>query len=173
MALDCDGDGVDNGDEVDPDGDGTPGPNGTDPSDPCDYNPAGQDVSTVDPTWNALDCDGDGLTNGEEVLNGSDPLNACSPKPCDEFDIPEAFSPDGDGVNETFIIKGVDNFPGNTLIIFNRWGNEVYNVTDYDNMWSGTSTSKLNVAGDKLPTGTYYYIFDTKTEQYGVLKGYV
>ena len=173
LALDCDGDGVPNGGEVDPDGDGTPGPNGTDPSDPCDYDVTVQNPGTVTSNWNDLDCDGDGLTNGEEVLNGSDPLNACSPKPCDEFDIPEAFSPDGDGVNETFIIKGVENFPGNTLIIFNRWGNEVYNVTDYDNMWSGTSTSKLNVGGDKLPTGTYYYIFDTKTEQYGVLKGYV
>jgi len=173
LALDCDGDGVTNGGEVDPDGDGTPGPNGTNPSDPCDYNPAGQDVSSVDSTWNALDCDGDGLTNGEEVLNGSDPLNACSPKPCDEFDIPEAFSPDGDGVNETFIIKGIENFPGNNLIIFNRWGNEVFNVTEYDNSWAGTSTSNLNIGGDQLPTGTYYYIFDTKTEQYGVLKGYV
>ena len=173
LTLDCDGDGVPNGEEVDPDNDGTPGPNGTDPSDPCDYDVAIQSPGTVTPTWNALDCDDDGIINGEEILNGSDPLNPCSPKSCDEFDIPEAFSPDGDGVNETFIIKGVENFPGNALIIFNRWGNEVYNVTEYDNSWSGTSTSKLNVGGDKLPTGTYYYIFDTKTEQYGVLKGYV
>ena len=173
LLLDCDGDGVTNGDEVDPDGDGTAGPNGTNPTDPCDYIAVDQNVSIVDSVWLALDCDNDGLTNGEEVTNGSDPLNPCSPKSCDEFDIPEAFSPDGDGVNETFIIKGVENFSGNTLIIFNRWGNEVFNVTEYDNSWSGISTSNLNIGGDQLPTGTYYYIFDTKTEKYGVLKGYV
>src|SRR3989338_6067959 len=74
LTLDCDGDGVPNGEEVDPDNDGTPGPNGTDPSDPCDYDVAIQSPGTVTPTWNALDCDDDGIINGEEILNGSDPL---------------------------------------------------------------------------------------------------
>ncbi len=64
------------------------------------------------------------------------------------------FSPNDDGINDKFIISGIDNptLKGNTLVIFNRWGNEVYRRTDYDNSWGGTWGNQ------KLPDGTYYYI---------------
>jgi gliding motility-associated-like protein len=87
LDADCDGDGVTNGDEVDPDGDGTPGPNGTDPNDPCSFNLADQDLATVSQAWLDADCDGDGVTNEEEVdpdgdgtqgPNGTDPSDPCS-----------------------------------------------------------------------------------------------
>ena len=46
-------------------------------------------------------------------------------------------------------------------------------MSPYDNSWNGTSQSNLNVGGEELPTGTYYYIFDTKTEKLGVIKGFI
>ncbi|MFD2589735.1 gliding motility-associated C-terminal domain-containing protein, partial [Aquimarina hainanensis] len=69
---DCDGDGVINGVEVDPDGDGVAGPENTNPFDGCDYNADDQDISIVSDEWNALDCDEDGVTNEDEVTNGTD-----------------------------------------------------------------------------------------------------
>jgi hypothetical protein len=86
LSLDCDGDGVTNGDEIDPDGDGIAGPNGTSPTDSCSLNFADQSVAPSQ-SWLAADCDGDGVTNGYEVdpdgdsiagPNGTDPTNPCS-----------------------------------------------------------------------------------------------
>ncbi|MDP4955684.1 MAG: gliding motility-associated C-terminal domain-containing protein, partial [Crocinitomicaceae bacterium] len=188
--LDCDNDGLTNGQEAgagtdpnnpDTDGDGVIDGDefndGTNPIDPCDYILSSQTV-TPSPEWAALDCDNDGLTNGEESGNGSDPTDPCDPfvsgSNCSvEIIVPEAFSPDGDGTNETFIIEGLQYFDDNEIIIFNRWGSEVFRMSPYDNSWDGTSQSALNVGGDALPTGTYFYILDTKTEKYGVIKGYI
>ena len=183
-TLDCDNDGLTNDEEItegtdpfdpDTDGDGvTDGDevaDGTDPNDPCNLIIASQTV-TPDASWNSADCDGDGVTNGEEVANGNDPFNPCDPNPCD-FEIPQAFTPDGDGVNDMFVITGIEQFPTNELIIYNRWGNIVYQATDYQNNWDGISISNFNFAGEALPSGTYYYLFDTKTEEYKTLKGFI
>jgi gliding motility-associated-like protein len=176
VTVDTDGDGLTDCEETtgvdDP---GTPlTPTGTtDPTNPCD--PIG-----IDDT----DTDGDGLTDCEETTGVDDPstpavptgtsnpTDPCSPRPC-VIDIPEAFTPDGDGTNDAFVIKGIDQFPDNTITIFNRWGNQVFYTEKYDNTWEGISTSELNIGGDELPTGTYFYIFDTGTSEYGVVKGYV
>ena len=79
-TADCDGDGTPNGEEVDPDGDGTAGPNGSDPYDPCDdINgiDGNEDLSATSDYANA-DCDGDGVTNAQEELDGTDPTDPCS-----------------------------------------------------------------------------------------------
>uniref|UniRef100_UPI00260B0311 T9SS type B sorting domain-containing protein n=1 Tax=uncultured Polaribacter sp. TaxID=174711 RepID=UPI00260B0311 len=73
------------------------------------------------------------------------------------------FSPNNDGVNDTLIIDCLENYPGSTLEIFNRWGNEVYSATDYKSDWDGTSTGRATISPDeKLPRGTYFYILDLK-----------
>ena len=189
-TLDCDNDGLPNGEEInigtdptnpDTDGDGvldgTEFNDGTNPTNPCEYIYVNQTVQTSQ-EWNILDCDGDGISNGEEESNGTDPNDPCDPfvqgSNCDVIiDIPEAFSPDGDGVNDTFIIQGIEYFNDNQIIIFNRWGSQVFTMSPYDNTWDGTSQNNLNINGDQLPTGTYFYILDTKTDKYGVIKGYI
>jgi|GEM_PF-2933996 len=183
--ADCDNDGSTNGEEVingtdpnnpDTDGDGVIDgqevTDGTNPNDPCSLVVAHQTL-TPSQSWINADCDGDGITNGEEVTNGSDPVNPCDPKKCGDMNVPNAFSPDGDGTNDVWVIKGIENYPNNVLTVYNRWGNIVFAADGYLNTWDGTSNSKLNVGGDVLPTGTYYYVIDTKDEKVGVLKGYV
>ena len=72
--------------------------------------------------------------------------------------IPEAFSPNGDGINDYFHIGNLEAYPKSELWIYNRWGIEVYHAENYLNNWDGTSQSSLNMGGDELPEGTYYYV---------------
>lgn len=76
-----------------------------------------------------------------------------------DLEIFTAVSPNGDGVNDTFIIQGIAQFPNNELSIFNRWGVKVYSKKGYDNSWAGISEGRVTVAEDEqLPVGTYYYV---------------
>jgi gliding motility-associated-like protein len=69
----------------------------------------------------------------------------------------EFITPNGDGKNDFFTIKKVNIFSPNQLTIFNRWGQKVYEQSDYDNTWSG-----LNKNAEQLE-GTYFYIFNYTT----------
>ena len=74
--------------------------------------------------------------------------------------IPEGFSPNGDGVNDRFVIGGLPVGITVHLEIYNRWGHLVYRNPDYQNDWDGTANQGLKAAGGKpdgLPDGTYYY----------------
>jgi gliding motility-associated-like protein len=71
--------------------------------------------------------------------------------------IPEGFSPNGDGKNDVFKIL----HPTTVTVkmdIFNRWGNKVYNSTDYKNDWNGNGNQPMQWLGQPLPDGTYYYV---------------
>ena len=76
--------------------------------------------------------------------------------------IPTIMTPNGDGINDFFMIPCIEtgNFPGNEVIIFNQWGDEIYRAAPYDNNWRGTYN------GEDVPAGTYYYVisFDRNTE---------
>jgi len=78
--------------------------------------------------------------------------------------IPEGFSPNGDAINDTFIIPGLGYlFPNFEMEIFNRWGNKVYTYNNEGRSepiwWDGYSEGRLTVGGNNsLPTGTYYYV---------------
>jgi len=69
--------------------------------------------------------------------------------------VPEGFSPNGDHVNDNFVITytGVEQIH---LEVFNRWGNIVYSNDAYQNDWQGVSTHGVKV-GEELPDGTYFY----------------
>lgn len=79
-----------------------------------------------------------------------------------EVVIYDGVSPDGDGKNDYFFIDNINRFPDNSVTIFNRWGREVYHTTNYDsrgNHFRGYAEGvKTFKNGEKLPTGTYYYI---------------
>jgi gliding motility-associated-like protein len=79
---------------------------------------------------------------------------------CDSMFVPTGFSPDGDGTNDTYVIDGLNKYPGNNIFIYNRWGNLVFKKKDYDNSFNGTSNVAGVYLGKQLPNGTYYYILD-------------
>jgi gliding motility-associated-like protein len=70
--------------------------------------------------------------------------------------IPNAFSPNGDGINDIWTIRYLDSYPGATVQIFDRYGRRIYISTGYNTPWDG----KYN--GSPLPAGVYYYIVDPK-----------
>ena len=76
------------------------------------------------------------------------------------FNMPSGFSPDGDRVNDVLVIDGLDKFPGNNLKIFNRWGNLVYESTNYKSDWNGVSNAGGVLVGQKVLEGTYFYVID-------------
>ncbi|RZT97181.1 gliding motility-associated-like protein [Ancylomarina subtilis] len=78
--------------------------------------------------------------------------------PVDVF-IPNAITPNSDNLNDKFKIVGLEKFPKNSLEIFNRWGNIVYSKHSYDNNWEGFGNVKGQISNDRLPPGTYFYIF--------------
>jgi gliding motility-associated-like protein/uncharacterized repeat protein (TIGR01451 family) len=65
----------------------------------------------------------------------------------------KGFSPNNDGLNDFFVIEGIENFENSTLNIYNRWGSEVLFEKNYKNNWNG------KWLGNDLPDGTYFYIF--------------
>ncbi|WP_176829873.1 PKD-like domain-containing protein [Tenacibaculum sp. MAR_2009_124] len=77
------------------------------------------------------------------------------------FTIYNEFSPDQDGQNDTFTITCIEEYPNNTLEVFNRWGNTVYKKQGYKNEWNGSSEGRSTIAAESgLPAGTYYYVID-------------
>jgi gliding motility-associated-like protein len=72
--------------------------------------------------------------------------------------IPNAFTPNGDGRDDTWQIEFIEQFPDNTVTIFNRWGNQIFSATNYSraNEWRG------DINGQPAPVGTYYYVVVTK-----------
>ncbi len=77
-----------------------------------------------------------------------------------DFYIPEGFSPNGDNINDLFVITGIENFTSNKFVIFNRWGNKVFEANNYQNTWDGKSTLGITIGGDELPVATYFYVLD-------------
>lgn len=80
--------------------------------------------------------------------------------------VPNLFTPNGDGINDVFEIRGLNQYQENELSIVNRWGNEVYHAKGYQNNWTG----------EGLNEGTYYYLLRIKkpgSNDIQVLKGYI
>jgi gliding motility-associated-like protein len=79
--------------------------------------------------------------------------------------IPTLFTPNGDGKNDAFEIRGLHKYAENELVIVNRWGTEVYRQKNYQQNWKG----------DGLNEGTYYYLLrvrKTSSSEWEIFKGY-
>ena len=85
-----------------------------------------------------------------------------------------ALSPDGDGLNDVFIIEGLECYPNNTVQIVNRWGVIVFDAAYYDNVnnvFRGFSDGRSTISrNEKLPTGDYWYILKYEYDLYGRTK---
>lgn len=88
------------------------------------------------------------LTNNEDFAEVF--VNNC-------LQISEGFSPNGDTYNNTFVIPCVEDYPVNSLKIYNRYGTLVYQSENYMNQWDGTSNTGPLHQNKVLPVGTYYY----------------
>ncbi len=88
------------------------------------------------------------------------------------INIPVAISPNGDGLNDIFVIDGLEDHPENELVIFNRWGDIVYRKENYLNDWDGSSNAELQLGKKELPDGAYFYHLQIKDEP-NVIKGSV
>ncbi len=75
---------------------------------------------------------------------------------CCEFGYPNAFTPNADGANDRFNVKTRGNYEQYQLLIFNRWGNEIYRTVDAQKGWDGT------IDQAPAPVGTYFYFFRAK-----------
>lgn len=87
---------------------------------------------------------------------------------CDPLVIYDVFSPNGDGVNDTWIIDGLQDYANNDLQIFNRWGNVVFEANPYNNTWNGESKK-----GELLPSATYYYILKLNDVNKSIYSGHI
>ncbi|MFI5149507.1 MAG: gliding motility-associated C-terminal domain-containing protein [Bacteroidia bacterium] len=71
-----------------------------------------------------------------------------------ELIFPSGITPNGDGVNDVWVIGNINHFPNNVVEIYNRWGELLFQAKDYQNNWNGM------YQGKQLPVGTYYYLID-------------
>lgn len=90
-------------------------------------------------------------------------------EPC-QIIVYNGFTPNGDGLNDNFVIENIENFPINSVSIFNRWGNKVWSTNNYNNstnFWDGKHSN-----GSTLTSGTYFYVIDIDNGK-AIKKGWV
>ncbi|MBK8565583.1 MAG: HYR domain-containing protein [Saprospiraceae bacterium] len=85
----------------------------------------------------------------------------------DECVVTNLISPNGDGANDYLTVSCAPAHLLNTLIVFNEWGDKVYEAAPYNNDWYGT-----NGQGNPLPDGTYFYLFQRDPDA-AIQKGFV
>jgi gliding motility-associated-like protein len=83
--------------------------------------------------------------------------------------LPEGISPNGDGINDLFVISGLQAYPNSTLTIFSRDGIIIFHSKDYRNDWNGL---KSGLHQQIVPSGTYYYLLQPGGSS-RVIKGFV
>lgn len=79
-----------------------------------------------------------------------------------DIEVPEFFTPNNDGHNDMFVIKHLPQvFPTNKLRLFNRWGELIYEMDNYQNDWVGKANAgMMRMGSDYLPDGTYFYVLE-------------
>lgn len=172
LAIDSDGDGLSDGVEL---------TNGTDPlitdtdgdgiADNLDNCPLTSNANQADNDQDGKGdvCDNDDDNDGILDTNDNCPITANANQAdrdhdgkgdvCDlvELNIAQAITPNGDGVNDTWVIYNIENHPGTIVRVFNRWGNEVYYSNNYHNDWDG----HYKDLKEGLPSsGAYMYQID-------------
>jgi gliding motility-associated-like protein len=144
-------------------------------TDACVQQPVDTDGDGI-PDYRDLDSDNDGYLDAEEghddcdndgIADFRDDYDNCG----ERVNAPDTFSPNGDGVNDYFIIQGIEDYEGNEIFIYNRWGGEVFYMKNYDNSWDGKSSHSA-IGSSDLSQGLYFYVVKLKGTN-SVLKGSV
>ncbi len=95
----------------------------------------------------------------------------------DELESLFGFSPDGDGINDFWTINGIENYPDNTVTIYNRWGDIVFKTGGYDNannVFRGEANQLTGLGAGQLPEGTYFFILNLpENHNLRTTRGYV
>lgn len=110
----------------------------------------------------------------EYIVEGTS-MNGCSSTDTIIITIEEDFlvvpyniiTPNGNGKNDTWVIRNIERYPKNKVMILDEWGVEVYEQTGYDNNWQGR-----NSRGEILPDGTYFYVL-TFEDNKKIYKGFI
>jgi len=119
-------------------------------NDPAVKNPVASPSVTTEYTLNITDdkgCEASGSMK-VTVAGGTSKILA-----------PNAFSPNGDGINDTWVIPNLSAYPGVTVDVYNRYGQLVFHSENNNKNWDGTYNGK------PLPMATYYYIIDPKNNE--------
>jgi gliding motility-associated-like protein len=97
-------------------------------------------------------------------ISGDQQENAIQ-TPAYQIEIPNVFTPNGDGYNDVLVIKNLDKYADNNLLIADRTGKPVYEKNSYQNDWDAQN----------IPDGTYYYIlsYKDKNKSKGIIKGMI
>ena len=93
-----------------------------------------------------------------------------------ELRVTQFISPNGDGLNDTWEIPELANYPNNVVKVFNRWGNRVLEEKGYSGGWNGVANingSNNTLGSGMLPEGTYFYIIDLGDENFEPYVGYM
>lgn len=87
----------------------------------------------------------------------------------DFLNIPGSFSPNGDGTNDTWIIEGIEAYPNARIVVYDRWGQQVADISGYSlsKSWDGTNK------GRALTDGVYFFVLDFNDKSRDDLKGSV
>jgi gliding motility-associated-like protein len=135
------------------------------------------------------DCNGSDLVIGDADDDGVlDDVDNCidTPNPdqkdsdndgigdeCDVMGIfvPNGFSPNNDGINDTWVIENITSFSRNNIKVFNRWGNKVFEANNYQNDWNGKSTK--GGSSNRLPVGAYLYIIELNELGFAPVQGWI
>lgn len=162
------------------------------------FDPLNSDGDDAIPDYRELDSDGDGMPDSLEYISGFGlgALPGCGPfmdtlahqdgKLC-RVKFYEGFSPNGDAFNEKFIVDGIyysinpnnldtlrflTDVIKNEILIFNRWGDIVFQDEDWLGEWDG-SCNQGPCNGGKVPDGVYFYVFRYEDPKRDPEKGYI
>ncbi len=188
IGSDKDDDGLDDGyegnstldtdvnDEINNPSDDLPNTDGDNEVDYRDTDDDDDGILTVDEDVNG---NGDYSDDDEDVNGVPSYLDPDRITTGEEIEVFNVITPNGDGIHDELRIGGLENFPNNTVKIYNRWGVLVYTTKAYNtagNVFDGTSTGRVTVNKDnKLPVGTYFYIIDYEdtTNTMKSISGYI
>lgn len=89
-----------------------------------------------------------------------------------QLGVPTGVSPNGDGMNDFWVITGLEKYPDHQVLIFNRWGDLIFEAAPYNNDWAGQSNNTtLRITGDEVVDGTYFWVIDLGDETTEIQKG--